>query len=150
MTSAISAAVVADYRMSGTAELLVVSASGEVRGYIPTPPSSGLAGGLEPLSTNKRKQQVRKKSFRTCLSWGLFERWRERDGMINSAAPRSQSTKGSRIIRGVVWFPQALGCMPKDPRANRTGGIPPEALHAPFQRSRYICSSSIEKYFLCA
>lgn len=58
MTSAISAAVVADYRMSGSAELLVVSASGEVRGYIPTDPSSGHAGGLEPLSTNKRKQQV--------------------------------------------------------------------------------------------
>eukprot|EP00903_Cladosiphon_okamuranus_P009887 g9391.t1 len=58
LTSAISATVVADYRMSGTAELLVVSASGEVRGYIPTTPSSGLAGCLEPLSTNKRKSQT--------------------------------------------------------------------------------------------
>lgn len=57
MDSPISAAVVADYRMSGAAELLVVSANGEVRGYIPTAPSSGLAGGSDPISTNKRKQQ---------------------------------------------------------------------------------------------
>lgn len=69
MTSAISAAVVADYRMSGTAELLVVSASGEVRGYIPTLPSSGLAGGLEPLSSNTRKQQVRRNHSSVCFSW---------------------------------------------------------------------------------
>ncbi|CAM9166780.1 unnamed protein product, partial [Hapterophycus canaliculatus] len=57
MDSPISAAVVADYRMSGATELLVVSACGEVRGYIPTAPSSGLAGGVDPISTYKRKQQ---------------------------------------------------------------------------------------------
>ena len=67
MTSAISAAVVADYRLSGTTVLLVVSASGEVRGYIPTPPSSGLAGGLGPFSTRKRKQQVRPHRWGSCL-----------------------------------------------------------------------------------
>ncbi len=59
MASPIAAIAVADYRMSGIAELLVVGASGEVRGYIPTVPSSGLAGGLEPLSTSKRKLKVR-------------------------------------------------------------------------------------------
>lgn len=59
MSSPIAAAVVADYRMSGTAELLVVGTYGEVRGYIPTVPSQAPAGGgLELSSTTKRKQQV--------------------------------------------------------------------------------------------
>lgn len=39
----------ADYRMGGSAELLVIGASGEVRGYVPTVPSpasgKSLAGG---------------------------------------------------------------------------------------------------------
>ncbi|CAM9136269.1 unnamed protein product [Ectocarpus sp. 12 AP-2014] len=56
MASPIAAIVVADYRMSGADEMLVVGTSGEVRGYIPTVPSSS-GDGLERLSSNARIQK---------------------------------------------------------------------------------------------
>ncbi|CAM9164147.1 unnamed protein product [Ectocarpus sp. 4 AP-2014] len=56
MASPIAAIVVADYRMSGADEMLVVGTSGEVRGYIPTVPSSS-GNGLERLSSNARIQK---------------------------------------------------------------------------------------------
>lgn len=54
LTSPVSAVLTADYRMSGAAELLVVGASGEVRGYIPTVATSTVNGE----SLGNRKQQV--------------------------------------------------------------------------------------------
>lgn len=54
LTSPVSAVLTADYRMSGAAELLVVGASGEVRGYIPTVVTSADNGE----SLGNRKQQV--------------------------------------------------------------------------------------------
>ncbi|CAM9176651.1 unnamed protein product [Ectocarpus sp. 12 AP-2014] len=56
MASPIAAIVVADYRMSGADEMLVVSTGGEVRGYIPTVPSSS-GDGIERLSSNARIQK---------------------------------------------------------------------------------------------
>lgn len=57
MVSPIAAIVVADYRMSGADELLVIGTNGEVRGYIPTVSSSS-GDGLERLSSDKRIQKV--------------------------------------------------------------------------------------------
>lgn len=106
MTSAISATVVADYRMSGTAELLVVSASGEVRGYIPTPPSSGLGGGLEPLSTNKRKQQVLTHHSGMCLVFEAHvekgrDEWRVPLFLFLAAPGYFISSRTKKIRRGL-------------------------------------------------
>lgn len=58
MASPIAAIVVADYRMSGADELLVIGTSGEVRGYIPTVPSSASEDGFERLSSKARMQKV--------------------------------------------------------------------------------------------
>eukprot|EP00752_Nemacystus_decipiens_P014985 g13343.t1 len=97
MNSAVSAAVVADYRMSGTTELLVVSASGEVRGYCPTPPSSALAGSLEPLSPNKRKQQAARNTLqelqrkKAALSLELMS-------LEDASRNRKQGTRGAGAI----------------------------------------------------
>lgn len=39
LTAPVASILSADYRMSGTLELLVIGASGEVRGYVPTAPT---------------------------------------------------------------------------------------------------------------
>lgn len=55
MTAPVASILSADYRMGGTLELLVIGASGEVRGYVPTAPTLDTG---EPLSGINKKTQV--------------------------------------------------------------------------------------------
>ena len=58
MTSSVAATITSDYRMSGATELLVIGASGEVRGYTPTAPALNPAGGGGGEAPTKRRRQV--------------------------------------------------------------------------------------------
>ena len=59
LTAPVAAIISADYRMGGTLELLVIGASGEVRGYVPTAPA---LDSRESLPGINNKTQVMKQA----------------------------------------------------------------------------------------
>ncbi|CAM9237290.1 unnamed protein product [Ectocarpus sp. 6 AP-2014] len=119
MASPIAAIVVADYRMSGADELLVVGTSGEVRGYIPTVPSSS-GDGFERLLTNTRIQKSqaarnelqelqRKKATLSLELMSLEDASRNRKQGIRGTGAIPLNTEASIIRPDSQWRPSDNG-----------------------------------------